>query len=116
MNYESTLKQYFKYPDSFQQLLEEKLKSSSTLHFNLKIGNFSSFFYYSYPIFEKVFSVYQKSVKLNEIYNSLPGIAKNQYIRNTLVVEVKKTNEIEGVFSSRKEIFELTEDLKKNNK
>ena len=116
MNYENTLKQFFKYPDTFKQILDEKLNSPSTLHFNLKIKDSQTFFYYSYPLYEKVFSVFQKSVKLNKIYNSLPGIAKNQYIRNTLVVEVKKTNEIEGVFSSRKEIFELTEDLKKNNK
>ena len=69
MDYESTLKQFFKYPDTFQQLFNEKIKSPSTLHFDLKVGSFSSFFYYSYPIYEKVFSVYQKSIKLNEIYN-----------------------------------------------
>lgn len=114
MSYESTLKQFFKYPDDFKKMYEEKFKSSSSLHFNFVINEHPSFFNYSLSIFEKVLSVVQKSTTLNSIFKSLPPIAGRQYIRNTLVVEVKKTNEIEGVFSSRKEIFELAEDLKKN--
>jgi len=118
MNYESTLKQYFKYPNDFKKMYEEKYNSTSTLHFNFIINEHPSFFFYSLPVFEKVLSIYQKSNILNDIFKSLPPIAGKQYIRNTLVVEVKKTNEIEGVFSSRKEIFELVEDLKsmKSNK
>lgn len=118
MNYESTLKQYFKYPNDFNRLYEEKYHSPSTLHFNFNIRNHPSFFFYSLAMFEKVLSICEKSFALNGIFKSLPPIAAKQYIRNTLVVEVKKTNEIEGVFSSRKEIFELAEDLKgmKSNK
>ena len=114
MSYESTLKQFFKYPDNFKKMYEEKLNSTSTLRFNFVINSHPSFFNYNLTIFEKVLSVVQKSTMLNSIFKSLPPIAGRQYIRNTLVVEVKKTNEIEGVFSSKKEIFELAEDLKKN--
>lgn len=114
MSYESTLKQFFKYPDDFKKMYEEKFNSTSSLHFNFVINSHPSFFNYNLTIFEKVLSVVQKSTILNSIFKSLPPIAGRQYIRNTLVVEVKKTNEIEGVFSSRKEIFELVEDLKKN--
>ena len=113
MNFESTLKQFFKYPDEFNEILKEKINSSSSIHFNLLINDQNAFFYYNLPMFEKILSLVGKSNELKSIFNTLPAIAAKQYIRNSLVAEVKKTNEIEGVFSSRKEIFELAEDLKK---
>ena len=114
MEYESTIKLYFKMkPADFKVELENKLNSKDTLKLNVFINGNQVFFHYDSFIFNKLISVETKNVELNSIFNSLPLIAKNQYIRNTLVAEVKNTNELEGVFSSRKEIFELTEDLKK---
>ena len=114
MEYESTFKQFAKYNKSdFKILLDKKIHSEDTYLFNFFIRDAQSFFRFDKHIFNKLISVETKNVELNSIFNSLPPIAKSQYIRNTLVAEVKNTNELEGVFSSRKEIFELTEDLKK---
>ena len=114
MEYESTLKLFFKLDSkTFSNELQRKLNSPDTLKFNLEINGVPSFFHYDRFIFDKVVSVETKNATLNNIFDSLPNIAKSQYIRNTLVAEVKNTNELEGVFSSRKNIFELTEDLKK---
>lgn len=114
MEYENTYKLYFKLnQDDFKNELEKKLKSDDTILFSLEINNHQSFFHYNRFVFEKLLSVETKNAELNSVFDSLPQIAKNQYIRNTLVAEVKNTNELEGVFSSRKEIFELTEDFKK---
>lgn len=116
MEYISTLKQFHLLNKTdFDASLEQKKKSPDTLLFGFKIHGYNAFFHYDHVIFEKVINVETKNVKLNSIFESLPQIARNQYIRNTLVAEVKNTNELEGVFSSRKEIFELTEDLKKRN-
>lgn len=119
MKFESTFKQFSKYSlDEFNKMYNEKYSSNTTIHFNFKMKGYQSFFAYSIPIFEKVLMLQAKNSTLNHLFNSLPPIAKHQYIRNTLVIEVKKTNELEGVFSSKKEIFELTEELKnsKSNK
>lgn len=114
MEYESTFKLFFKLDsEKFNEELQRKYNSPDTLKFEFKINDIPSFFYYDRFIFDKVVSVETKNAKLNGIFESLPKIAKSQYIRNTLVAEVKNTNELEGVFSSRKAIFELTEDLKK---
>lgn len=114
MEYENTLKLFFKLkPEEFKVALEKKMESDDTIKFSLLINDKQSFFHYDKALFYKLISVETKNVELNSIFNSLPPIAKNQYIRNTMVAEVKNTNELEGIFSSRKEIFELTEDLKK---
>ena len=113
MEYESTLKLFFKLDSkTFKEELQKKIDSYDTLKFNFAINAHQSFFHYDRFVFEKVIKVETKNEKLNSIFESLPEIAKKQYIRNTLVGEVKNTNELEGVFSSRKEIFEITEDLK----
>lgn len=48
----------------------------------------------------------------------MPEVAKNHYIKKPLIDEILFTNEIEGVLSTRKEIFEIIEDinLKKEKK
>lgn len=114
MEHETTLKQFFKLDkETFEKELEKKLNSYDTTFFDFSINGKKPFFNYNHFIFEKVIKIETKNVQLNSIFQSLPQIAKKQYIRNTMVAEVKNTNELEGVFSSRKEIFELTEDLKK---
>ena len=114
MEYENTLKRFHKLDsDTFMRELEKKKQSDDTILFSLAMHGNQSFFSYNRAIFEKLISVETKNAELNSIFNSLPLIAKDQYIRNTLVAEVKNTNELEGVFSSRKDIFELTEDYKK---
>lgn len=47
---------------------------------------------------------------------SLPSIALNQYIKTCLIDEIKMTNEIEGVYSTRKEINDILDNLKNKNK
>lgn len=114
MKYETVEKQFHTLSSQeFKEWFEKKTNSNSTFHFDFEIGGSKAFFCFEVPIFNKILSISNKNNDLNTLFRSLPKIASNQYIRNSLVVDVKKTNEIEGVFSSRKEIFELTEDLKK---
>lgn len=111
--FETTLKEFSKYPKDFEKLYKEKLAKKDTIVFDFKINNFPAFLHFNNDLFNLVFEVNNKNNELNNIYKSLPGIASSQYIRNSLVIDVKNTNEIEQVFSSRKEIFELAEDFKK---
>lgn len=111
--FESTLKEFSKYPKEFENLYKEKLNKRDTIVFDFCINNFPAFIHFNNDLFNLIIEVNNKNNELNNIFNSLPGIASNQYIRNSLVVDVKNTNEIEQVFSSKKEIFELAEDLKK---
>lgn len=114
MKYDSVEKQFHKLPkEQFDEWFDKRINSNTAYRLNFKVGDYPAFFCFDIPLFNKLLEIQQKNDKLNFLFNSLPLIASKQYIRNSLVVDVKTTNEIEGVFSSRKEIFELTEDLKK---
>lgn len=114
MKYDSVEKQFHKLTkEQFDEWFDKRFNSNTTYHFDIEIGKSPAFFCFDIPLFNKILEIQQKNDQLNNLFNNLPLIASQQYIRNSLVVDVKKTNEIEGVFSSRKEIFELTEDLKK---
>lgn len=55
--------------------------------------------------------------KVGENIKTLPFIAVNQYTKKCLIDEIKMTNEIEGVISTRKEINEIINDrIQKNEK
>lgn len=111
--FETTLKEFSKYPNEFENLYKQKLNKRDTIIFDFKINGYPAFIHFNNDLFNLVFEVNNKNNELNNIYKNLPGIASSQYIRNSLVIDVKNTNEIEQVFSSRKEIFELAEDFKK---
>lgn len=114
MPYDTVKKQFHTLDNkSFSNWFDKRFNAESTTHFDFSISGNQAFFYFEVPLFNKLMSIQQKNSELNNLFNALPLIAATQYIRNSLVIDVKKTNEIEGVFSSRKEIFELTEDLKK---
>ena len=116
MKFESTKKLFFKAGESFQDKLEEMLISPNCIHFSLKLGDYPCFFYYGIPVFELLCKVQTANQEAIHAFTNLPGVAQSQYLRNSLVEEIKQTNEIEGVFSSRREIFELLNDLGKRKK
>ena len=86
MEYESTIKLFFKLkPNEFKNELDKRVNSLDTLKLDFYIDKNQSFFHYDRFIFNKLISVETKNVTLNAIFNSLPPIAKQQYIRNTLI-------------------------------
>lgn len=114
MKYDSVEKMFHQLDNKkFNEWFNKRFNSDSTYHFSIDINGSKAFFYYEVGLFNKLLDIQQKNDELNSLFSQLTLIASKQYIRNSLVIDVKKTNEIEGVFSSRKEIFELTEDLKK---
>lgn len=114
MKYDSVEKQFHKLTkEQFDEWFNKRFDSNNTYHFDIEIGHSPAFFCFDIPLFNKILEIQQKNSLLNSLFDDLPFIASKQYIRNSLVIDVKKTNEIEGVFSSKKEIFELTEDFKK---
>ncbi|KRN98746.1 Fic family protein [Companilactobacillus kimchiensis] len=59
--------------------------------------------------------IYKKSRKIEQLSNSLPGIAKSSYANSLLTNEIQFSNEIEGVKTKREEIGTIVDDLQNNN-
>jgi len=97
---------------SFNEKYLSRYNSESSIHFPIEINGNKAFFFYHPAIMEKVNKIYALDKQVNTAFHSLPGIAQNQYIKKSLIDEVVKTNEIEGVLSTRKEVNDLIEDIK----
>ena len=114
MSYKSLYKLYVMNDIStFNDIYEKKFNSSATIKFDLLINKDQSFFTYDSEIMSLVSKINSLNYRLNEIFNDLPDIAKDQYMRKSLIDEIHFTNQIEGVVSTRKDINDLITEIER---
>ncbi len=114
MSYKSLYKLYVMNDIStFNEIYKEKFNSSATIKFDLLINENKSFFTYDSEIMSIVSKINSLNYRLNEIFENLPEIAKEQYMRKSLIDEIHYTNQIEGVISTRKDINDLINEIEK---
>ncbi|CCV64822.1 conserved hypothetical protein [Alteracholeplasma palmae J233] len=105
MNEFMTLYQlYFKNKEYYQKIYEQRLNSESTEKFDFKINGDDAFLYLHPEHFKLVSEIYQIDRSVLKVYEKLPTVALQKYIKDTLISEIKSTNDIEGIISTRKEI------------
>lgn len=116
-NYKMLRIVYYEDYNDYEKTYKERISSPSTVLTNLEIFPFSQsteqritnrkfkIFLMTVPeivrLIEKVFT---NSQHLEQLANSIPGIANNRLITNLLIDEIKSSNDIEGVKSTRAEI------------
>lgn len=103
-------------PESFNKIYETRFYSEATTHFDFSIHSFPAFFFQHNEINVLLTQLRKYDRKINEIFDYLPGVFKDQYIKKSLIDEIQFTNEIEGVLPTRKDIFNILEDIEKNGK
>ncbi len=114
MSYKSLYKLYVMNDSStFNKMYNEKFNSNSTIKFDLFINNNQSFFNYDSEIMALVSKINILNYKINDIFSILPDIAKEEYLRKSLIDEIEYTNQIEGVISTRKDINDLINEINK---
>ena len=101
---------------SYEDLYKKRINSESTYHFNFKIEDYKSFVVINHDILQKAYKIMELDKELLIKMNSVPKIALNQYAKSCLIDEIKMTNEIEGVNSTRKEINDILNDKTEKNK
>ena len=67
-------------------------------------------------IVEKISNIYKYNIKLLKTKNEIPKIAIEQYTNKCLIDEIKLTNQIEGVYSTRKEIQSILKSNEEDKK
>ena len=114
MSYKSLYKLYVMNDIStFNDIYIKKFNSSATIKFDLLIKENQSFFTHDSEIMSIASKINSLNYRLNEIFESLPDIAKDQYMRKSLIDEIHYTNQIEGVISTRKDINDLITEIEK---
>lgn len=114
MSYKSLYKLFvMKDSSTFNNIYIEKFNSQSTIKFDLLINENQSFFTYDSEIMSIVSKINLLNYSINEIFDTLPEFAGEQYMRNSLIEEIHYTNQIEGVISTRKDINDLITEIEK---
>ena len=114
MSYKSLYKLYVMNDIStFNDIYIKKFNSSATIKFDLLIKENQSFFTHDSEIMSIASKINSLNYRLNEIFESLPVIAKDQYMRKSLIDEIHYTNQIEGIISTRKDINDLITEIEK---
>lgn len=111
MPYESLYKLYYKAPDTWEKTYQERFHSPFSHHLPLSIQQYNH--RHSYPAFycyteemgvlqDRIMSEFTDCLHVIE---QIPASAKTQLLHARLIDEIKSTNDIEGVRSTRREIL-----------
>lgn len=109
MNYEPLAKLYYKDKSVYTKIYNERFNNEFSYHLPFEISGNKAFFIIDYQISRKIEEIYYISRQLDDILNQLPTIAFKYYINKNLIDEIMLTNDIEGVYSTRKEISQIIE-------
>lgn len=107
MNYVALYKYYYNDKKKYNDLYLSRFHNELTIHFDFEIKENPCFFLPHIEIMNLVSAIYAKTKELDKLKHKLPEIALHQFSLTCLIDEIKLTNEIEGVHSTRKEINDI---------
>ena len=110
MKYLTLTKAYYHNDNSYSQLYKSRFNAPFTRHFNIDIQEYNHIL--SYPAFlcytEELISlieiIYKKYEQFLYVVNTVPPVVLHQFALVCILDEVKSTNDIEGVHSTRRQI------------
>jgi Fic family protein len=103
---------YYQNKDKYVEIYNKRFTSESSYRLDFDIKGNEAFIFMDKEIVEKISNIYKHNIELLKTKNEIPKIALEQYTNKCLIDEIKLTNQIEGVYSTRKEIQNI---LKSNN-
>lgn len=107
MDYKWLYKIKYSEHDKYNDEYEKRFNSPSTYHYEFCVNNFPVFVVLNAEIVQLITQILQLDKKLYIFERNLPSLALDQFTQKCLIDEVKLTNELEGVASTRKEIKEV---------
>ena len=117
MQYIHLAKLYYQNEAEWQKIYQQRFSADTTRHFPLSLKQYGYknshpvFFCYNEELTNSLQRISELTLKLLLLKKSLPESALEQFILDTITEEIKSTNDIEGVRSTRKEIRELLSKL-----
>lgn len=117
MKYENLQKIHYKTPEKESSIYQKRFKNEFSKHFDISIKQYHRCL--SYPAFlcytEEMFQIQEKVYKNYEeflsLLRSVPHVVLEQFSLLSIVDEVKSTNDIEGVKSTRREIESILDEI-----
>lgn len=116
MKYMPLKKLYYSKKDEYEKEYMKRTNDISCVSFDIEISGEKLFFVYAPEVVGLLSKILTTNSKIEKLQRMLPGVAYDCYLRNCLVDEIMMTNDIEGVYSTRKEIVDTIENEKSENK
>lgn len=116
MSYELLSHWYYKDKEKYRSLYELRISSESTCVLPIKIGENAAFYCLCPEIHNISLRIMQLDKEIAKIKRLLPEKALWQFTKKCLIDEIKLTNDIEGVYSTRKELSSVLNEMDKKGK
>lgn len=116
MEQKSLYKLFYIDRGAHKTVYEQRFNSEDSIHLGLKIDENEAFFCPTNEMYRKILAIERTDKVINELCLSLPEEAVEQFAARCLIDEIMLTNNIEGVYSTRKELTKILESLSKHSK
>lgn len=107
---------FYEDKDKYNEEYESRVKDESTIHLDIDIGEYQGFVCQTTKMLNYIISIERIDKRINALCEKLPGVALEQFAHRCLIDEIVLTNNIEGVYSTRKEIGVILQELSTRNK
>ncbi len=105
---------FYKDKEEYRKLYDQRMASESTYVLPIKIGKHNAFYCLCPEVYNISLQIMQLDKAVAGIRRALPKDALVQFTKKCLIDEIKLTNDIEGVYSTRKELSSVLNEI--NNK
>lgn len=111
MDYKLLSSLYYSNNDKYNEIYTKRFESESSYHFGIDINGKEAFMIINNEILNQVSDIHKFDKMLIKTKSLLPPIALQEYKKKCIIDEIKATNDIESVYSTRKEISEIITNL-----
>lgn len=99
------------YPDVYKN----RYNSESTYRYDFCVNNSPAFVVLQPELVSLIMNIQTLDKRLYQLQNNLPDMAVSQFARKCLIDEVKQTNDLEGVVSTKREIKDILDNNRNKN-
>ncbi|MFI3284390.1 MAG: Fic family protein [Erysipelotrichaceae bacterium] len=105
--YESLAKIYHKNPNEYETQYANRINSESMMKIEFNHFDFPLFYVVNNDMMKSIYHIMRVNVQISHLIKRLPVIAILEFEKKCLIEEIIQTNELEGVYSSRKDLLEV---------
>ena len=116
MSYQPLSKLFYSDKEHYEEIYQARFNSEYATHIDFEISGSPAFFILEPSLHHKIIEIYKTDKRIRILREKLPGIAIQQFTKRSLVDEIVLTNDIEGVYSSRREINSILTELETKSK
>lgn len=115
MEYKKLLTLSYTDEKEYQEVYKSRINSESAVLLDFEVSGNQAFYIINQEILMLVTKIASVDKDLGAMMTNLPNIAILQYTRQILIDEIKQTNDIENVFSTKKQIKSTLSKIEKNS-